>query len=428
MQNTLGLRYNNLRKFTINLLVVYLMCTVFERRPELNFLSSIGIYAFLGMGMLYICFKNSIVGFANIQIRVRGLLGILVIVSLLTVPESIESVAIGFAWRFLTSIVIAFVISNIIYTEKDVQKVMFGFCAAGAFLSLNFYITYSSEILTLAQKVESFERMGREYGNINEVAQRCMFAFIISSYYAFFNKNIQRKWKYLSIANGALCFSVIMFTGSRRALIVAVVSIVVMILETLKNSNAKNRLSIGLKAIILFAIIMFVVMNVPMFANIKDRIFGFFETFRGNITLGSGGDLNRIRYIIDGFKYFTDNLLLGGGVCYSYYLFGTYTHNNYIEMLVNFGIVGFVIYYAGYLSNLIKIVKLKHFRFDEFKTIFFVLMISIMLVDVGVVSYYERYMCIILSLISSYFTNKVYAADENVTLTEESIDENIGDK
>ena len=55
-------------------------------------------------------------------------------------------------------------------------------------------------------------------------------------------------------------------------------------------------------------------------------------------------------------------------------------------------------------------------------------MISIMLVDVGVVSYYERYMCIILSLISSYFTNKVYAADENVTLTEESIDENIGDK
>ncbi|MBO5452573.1 MAG: O-antigen ligase family protein, partial [Clostridia bacterium] len=376
MHNLMNVKYDNLRKLTINLLIIYLVSTVFERQAGLSFISSVGIYAFLVVGLFYICLKSNITGIGNTQFTVRAILCIFAVVSLIWIPEEIRSRANSYCWRFFTSVVIAFIVGNIVYSQRDVKKILFGFCLAGAFLSLNFYITYGSEIMTLAQKVEAAERMGQEYGNVNEVAQRCMFAFIISIYYGFFNKNCTKKMKYLAIVNTVVCFSVIMFTGSKRALLVIVATIIVMFFKNADSGSTRGRIGVILKGLVAVLLILYLIMNVPMFAGFKERFEVFFQTLGGNITDESGSDLNRIRYITEGFNYFKNNILFGGGICYSLSMFGTYAHNNYIEMLINFGLVGFVIYYYGYVSNFIKMRKLQGSRFDEVKNLFFVLMIA----------------------------------------------------
>lgn len=403
MQNLIKTEHDNLRIFSLIFLNIYFLGTVYERHAQFSFLSSIAIYAFLGVSMLYIINKKSVVGISNAQFTTRFLLCIMVEISLTWIDVSF---AAGYAHRFFTSVVIAFVVGNLVYTEKDIKIIMFGYCVAGAFLSLNFFITYGSEIFTLAQKAEAAGRMGLEYGNLNEVAQRCLFAFIICSYYAFLDKGIG-KWRIPAILNAVVCFLVILFTGSKKALIVGVVAIAVMFWQYSKTKSPATRIKyIVIGVLLIFAMIM-IVINIPLFSDYKERFIVLFETLSGNVTKKSTSDLNRIKLITRGLERFTEKIMFGGGICYAAKIFGAYAHNNYVEMLVNFGITGFVIYYWGYVTNFVNLFKLKGEENLNAKTLFLVIMCAIVVIDIGVVTYYDRYICIMLSTINAYFTNKV---------------------
>ena len=403
MQNLMKTEHDNLRKLALIFLNIYFLGTVYERHAQLSFLSSVGIYAFLGISMLYIINKKSVVGISNTQFTTRFLICIMAEFSLLWIKEPS---APAYAHRFLTSVIIAFIIGNIVYTEKDIKMIMFGYCLAGAFLSLNFFMTYGEEIFTLAQKVQEAERLGSEYGNVNNVAQKCVFSFIICCYYSFLDKGIG-KWRIFAVLNAVVCILVILFTGSRKALIVAIVAIAVMFWQYSKTKGAATRIKYILIGALLIFLMIIIVINVPIFSGYKERFIVLFETIIGKAGKHSRSDLNRLRFITDGFKYFSNNIIFGGGICHSYELFGTYAHNNYIEMLINFGITGFIIYYWGYAVNFVNLFRMKSTGNLNIRTLFFVLMCTILVYDVGVVTYYDRYVCIMLSTISGYFTNKV---------------------
>ncbi len=411
MLNSMKFEHDNLRKLSLIFLNIYFLSTVYERHIQLNFLSSVGIYAFLAVSMFYIINKRSVVGVSNAQFTTRFLIAIMVEVSLLWVNQEILGRASGFAHRFLTSVVIAFVIGNIVYTPKDLKMIMFGYCLAGAFLSINFYITYGDEIFTLAQKAQAVERMGEDYGNLNEVAQRCVFAFIISLYYGFLDKSTA-KWRIPAILNSVLCFSVIMFTGSKKGLIVAVISVFIMFWYYSREKTLRTRILYILVGILIIALVILIISNIPVFANLKERFIILFETLTGNITEDSLSDLRRLNFIKRGWAYFTDNIFFGGGICYSANLFGTYAHNNYIEMLVNFGLIGFIIYYYGYVVILADLYRVRGKSNINSRILFIVLMCAIATADMGVVTYYDRYICIMLSTINAYFINGVSVIEE----------------
>lgn len=403
MQNLMKTEHDNLRKLALIFLNIYFLGTVYERHAQLNFLSSVGIYAFLGISMLYIINKKSVVGISNAQFTIRFIVCIMAEFSLLWIKEPS---ATAYAHRFLTSVVIAFVIGNLVYTEKDIKIIMFGYCLAGAFLSLNFFMTYGEEIFTLAQKVQEAERLGSEYGNVNNVAQKCVFSFIICCYYSFLDKSIG-KWKIPAVLNAVICFMVILFTGSRKALIVAIVAVAVMFWQYSKTKGVATRIKYILIGTLVIFLMIVIVANVPMFSGYKERFIVLFETITGKVGKQSRSDLNRIRFIKDGVKYFSNNIIFGGGICYSYELFGTYAHNNYIEMLINFGIIGFITYYWGYAVNFVNLFRMKSTDNLNIKTLFLVLMCTILVYDIGVVTYYDRYICIMLSAINVFFVNKV---------------------
>ncbi len=420
MQNLMKTEHDNLRKLALIFLNIYFLGTVYESHAQLNFLSSIGMYAFLGISMFYIINKKSVVGISNTQFTVRFLLGIMIEVSLLWIDVPI---APSYAHRFLTSVVIAFVIGNLVYTEKDIKMIMFSYCLAGAFLSLNFFITYGEEIFTLAQKAQVAERLGWEYGNLNTIAQRCVFSFIICSYYLFFDKEIG-KWRIPAILDVVICFFVILFTGSRKALIVVIVAVSIMFWQYSKTKSPITRIKYILIGAILIFLMIIIIINVPIFAGYKERFIVLFETIIGSSSEDSVSDLKRIRYITEGFKFFSDNIIFGGGgICYSYQLFGTYAHNNYIEMLVNFGITGFLVYYWGYIVIFINIIKSK--SEDELNMLFLSLMCAILVIETGGVTYYNRYICIMLSAITAYLKNKNFDKGKFVKMSSSFNNKNI---
>ena len=76
--------------------------------------------------------------------------------------------------------------------------------------------------------------------------------------------------------------------------------------------------------------------------------------------------INMIKY---GFEMFKSNPILGVGIgnyaYYGYHIYGlfaeVYSHNNYIEMLSNIGIVGFISYYFYTSLYMYKVEKISEY-------------------------------------------------------------------
>ena len=113
--------------------------------------------------------------------------------------------------------------------------------------------------------------------------------------------------------------------------------------------------------------------------------------------------INMIKY---GFEMFKSNPILGVGIgnyaYYGYHIYGlfaeVYSHNNYIEMLSNIGIVGFISYYFIPVYTCIKLRKLVNILTGRERILcafLFVIMISRLIGDFGRVSYLDEIVQII---------------------------------
>jgi len=89
-----------------------------------------------------------------------------------------------------------------------------------------------------------------------------------------------------------------------------------------------------------------------------------FEDAQGTIE-GTGyegsADL-RLFFIKEGFETWKNNPVLGIGLNNFSFYYGTYTHNNFIEMLANLGIIGLILYYLIYLFCFLNVIKIKDFN------------------------------------------------------------------
>ena len=125
-----------------------------------------------------------------------------------------------------------------------------------------------------------------------------------------------------------------------------------------------------------------------MFSTINERLELLFEGF------GGGGssyqtDQTRKMMISQGMEAFYQKPILGHGTGYSYTLFGTYSHNNFVELLMNYGMVGFILYYAVYLFIIVKLWRQVK-QGDLYAVYFFVYIGVQLLLGVGWVNYYSR--------------------------------------
>lgn len=91
-----------------------------------------------------------------------------------------------------------------------------------------------------------------------------------------------------------------------------------------------------------------------------------------------------------GLEFFSNSPIIGNGIDTFRILFGryfpkfaTYAHNNYVELLADTGITGFIIYYSIFIYGLKKYFKSK----STYKNYCLVLLILIFICDYGTVSY-----------------------------------------
>lgn len=180
----------------------------------------------------------------------------------------------------------------------------------------------------------------------------------------------------------------ILFTQSKSALILMVLFSVVLFF-ILKNEVKSWK---KILVVIVITAVVFTVYSSGLLETYTYRISRMFTYFSTNNSYYDFSTYTRMELKKTGIQMFLEKPLFGHGIGQSSNLLGgDYFHDNYVQLLVELGIVGFVAYYYLIVSCLVKSIKLQ----DRFTTI---LLLFILASDIFNSMYYQKITYIIIGL------------------------------
>ena len=198
-------------------------------------------------------------------------------------------------------------------------------------------------------------RLGGQVENENYLGMSLASAAVV----AFFFLIHERKyWDIVTF----LFFSVMTFaTGSRTALLGLIVGVFLSVLFLLDFSKGKGKYNaiIIISALLVITLFFVLLFTVPAFARIKDRTVNMIKSLLGHGESGDGSTNARVGMVKLGWEAFKKHPFCGVGAGSSG-LISDYgdLHNNYIEVLASYGIIGFILYFIPYIMSLIQLIPL----------------------------------------------------------------------
>ncbi|QYE97371.1 O-antigen ligase family protein [Paraclostridium sordellii] len=218
--------------------------------------------------------------------------------------------------------------------------------------------------------------------------------------------------KYIYGLAGFIMFITTLLTGSRKGLLICITPWVIFFgIKFLKSRKIMNKLKLLFITVIMCVVTFNIIMKVEViYDTVGFRIEAMYRSVVYGEVSHEGSFNTRQNMISKGKEYFKDRPILGHGVSTYRYIYKhdmgkeTYSHNNYIELLVNNGIVGFTLYYIFYIWNLVICNKKRILTNSEKEKNYYLFILSILItmliLDNGRVAYndYITYLLIGLSM------------------------------
>lgn len=229
--------------------------------------------------------------------------------------------------------------------------------------------------------------------NSNMLAILCVYGFGLSMYL----RKIGKLSQLSSWGRIAFYLLVILLTGSRKGLLMVLLTLMVVRFTQERRQLFKNLVIVGGSVAVFYILIM----NVPVLYNIIGvRVEDLLATLAGEATEDASLE-DRQRLVEIGLEYIKENPWIGYGYdCFKMIsgigangyvrpgAVGFYSHNNYIELLFGGGIIGFSLYYLPVLYLLGKL--LAGLRKDPCVPYLLAMLVSKLAMEYAYVSYYER--------------------------------------
>lgn len=224
-------------------------------------------------------------------------------------------------------------------------------------------------------------------GSANTLGFYAAMAFILSL--ILFRKFKGKNQRYIYGIACFLCAMIALLSASRKAIIYAVVPLVVYWIFSSKNPIKSFRNTIIALATVVIGY--YALMHIPFIYNLLgQRVQSMVAGFLGGATDASTS--TRLRLIEAGMLWFRQEPWFGYGLAnYSamnWAIRGSiyYAHNNYVELLVDCGIMGTIIYYWLYINIILIAVKNKLMD-RKVKGFIIGIVLSYIIGDYGMVSY-----------------------------------------
>ena len=230
-------------------------------------------------------------------------------------------------------------------------------------------------------------RVGETIGyNPNTIGLVLSLSSVLSFY--LFNQKRKNVYLFVMVVLGVAS----LFSGSRKAFAILIIG--VFLLSIVSASNKKQFFISIIIGVLLLSLLLYLTLKwEPLYQVIGKRVESLVQGLDGGTTDSSTS--TRFDMISTGLQYFIQKPFFGYGLGNYRFISGynTYSHNNYTELLVSFGLFGTVLYYSMHLYILgkgILLIAKKGFR-QNFAVLSCIVVGIIMLMDLGMVSYYDEF-------------------------------------
>ena len=293
-------------------------------------------------------------------------------------------------------------------SKEDAIKYLKIYLFGVVFISLFCFIKSLSTLRGWARLgKDEFELAGQ-----TQIYYSCIliYATIFSMYNAFTKKNA----KGIYIAITIFLYICCLLTAIRKCLIVPIIFLLCYTVILNRKNIIKFLFYMCLTVIVILS--MYFIVN-KYFNSMAYRMNNMFENVFQDVDASKTGDSMSIRKWLRelAFEIFLNHPLIGVGIGqFRYYAaiqgVDLYSHNNFLEVLSNTGIIGFIIYYIPYISILIcGIKKAKTKELDRNEGIFVIsFIITTMIMEYGQVQYFQLYFLIYMCLFSYILNEKRY--------------------
>ena len=292
--------------------------------------------------------------------------------------------------------------------DEDPYRLVLAFIFASYFTAIYSIYSYGfSNIIHVANSIYFSE----SFTNINSIALFLAFGCICDLYMMLFCRF--RIYSLLSI----LSVAVIAATSSRKAIIFLFVGTLLLLLFRYAASESIGyRILKGFSILAFTAVAVYLLIQLPIFSHVNIRLEQMLNTFKGTGKMDTSS-LMRNKLVELGISCWLKNPIGGIGIGATAIVareelnFGSYLHNNFVELLAGGGIIAFLLYYAMYAHLIHGFFKLRKSDYQWF--VFGIVFIILMLItDYGRVSYYSKTVTFELMLLFLTLRNVAYNRKE----------------
>ncbi len=366
---------NIIHKFAIVIMCVYALLTYLSyMHGALNTIHSLCLYLMAGLAILLVLMEKKV--FLNKHFLWYGAFTVLMMIY-----SVVESASISLAMPMVTVLIYAFSLS-VIVKEKKQLHLFFIMTIIGAVI-LMLYLILTGQINLEEETAGRFG--GQLTGNSNIFAAMYMIASIVTIYFLITEKQWWKRVCLILII--ILDIYALVLAGGRKYFLVFAIYVYVLLLQRADKKNRKHFFKYTFVFIAAILLLYYLILNVPfLYETVGYRFEGFVEYTLGE-TNDSVGVEKRGDMIRRALELWKEKPILGHGLNAFKNIggYGYYSHNNYVELLCNHGIVGFCVYYGMYSSIFFKLLKIK--SNSSLKKMFIALIFAILFFSMGAITY-----------------------------------------
>ena len=244
----------------------------------------------------------------------------------------------------------------------------------------------------------------------NQIYYSCI--LIYATIYSFYRVINNKDKKAINITISLFLYVCGLLTAIRKCLIIPIIFLIIFFVI----KNRKNTLKLvlyGVVALILLISSYKILTNYfPSMAYRIDSLISDITSDKEASTV-SGNSYSSRKWLRErATEVFFDNPILGVGIGqFRYYAaeggLDLYSHNNFLEILANTGLIGFIIYYSSYFSIIVGLIKNKLKESSE--AIFIIsFILAILVMEYGQVEYYQLNFIVFLGILSLVPNGKKY--------------------
>nr|WP_144927974.1 O-antigen ligase family protein [Paenibacillus bovis] len=354
------------RHISVVILAIYIASVyIYASVPSTTFISEIIFIIFL-ISVLFILYNKGTIEIAKEFIWFY-VFGTYLLLGSMYSPDINYSLSLSRTYFLL--IVFIYLIVALLNTRILIEKMVFYFSIAGIVYSVYCINLYGID--GIINSLTTGVRLGYEVGAPNSYGYYGAISTVLLIYL------FMTRGKKVYLIASILPLIIVITSYSKKAFIIFVLSTLILLFFKYRKRTFKM-----ITMLTLFGIGIYFVLQIPELELLKNRITSLINILQFDTNESTESDQIRVKLIGEGIRIFLENPFIGHGTgAFRFQIIENIghemsSHNNFIELAVNNGLLGLFLFYTPIILIIIRLLRIYSKFKDELSILLFILLVN----------------------------------------------------